>query len=148
MSDERLQELGLPRREFLKRAAAVGAFAAPVIVSFGFSGTAEAAPYCFPNQTFSNQTHTLFSELTNAAYIVWEGEQESLVQANLARSLRGTFLRAAGDVLDGNPRDFCRTLSQLQSTLTQQSGRGIDPTLASELLSTVNTLFGSYCSCV
>ena len=57
MSEERMDELGLPRRAFMKRAAAA-VFAAPVIVSFGLDGVAEAhgRHHCHPNQTYPNQT--------------------------------------------------------------------------------------------
>jgi hypothetical protein len=55
MSDERLQQLGIPRRRFLKNTAAA-AFVAPVVVSFGLDGIAEAHGHSFPNQTFGNQT--------------------------------------------------------------------------------------------
>ena len=54
MSDERIEELGLPRRAFLKRAAAA-AFAAPVVVSFALDGVAEAHQ-SVPNQTQPNQS--------------------------------------------------------------------------------------------
>ena len=55
MSDERLDELGIPRRSFLKRAGAA-AFVAPVVVSFGLDGMAQARPSAFRNQTCGNQT--------------------------------------------------------------------------------------------
>jgi hypothetical protein len=59
MSDERLKALGIPRRSFLKRAGTV-AFVAPVVVSFGLDGIAEAGsslPNQFnPNQCFPNQS--------------------------------------------------------------------------------------------
>jgi hypothetical protein len=62
MSTERLDELGVPRRAFLKKAG-VAVLAAPLIVSFGMDAIAEgsapaaqSAPnQCFPNQTFANQ---------------------------------------------------------------------------------------------
>ena len=57
MSDERLEQLGLPRRAFLAKAAA--AFVAPVVVSFGLKGVAEAEAspeHRHPNQTCGNQT--------------------------------------------------------------------------------------------
>jgi hypothetical protein len=58
MSDERLQQLGIPRRSFLKRAT-TAAFVAPVVVSFGFDGIAEAggraAGIYNPNQCYPNQ---------------------------------------------------------------------------------------------
>ena len=56
MSEDRMDELGLPRRAFMKRAAAA-VFAAPVIVSFGFAGIAEACCHSCPNQTNPNQTN-------------------------------------------------------------------------------------------
>jgi len=55
MSDERMEELGLPRRAFLKKAVAA-AFAAPVVVSFALDGVAEAHQ-TLPNQTLANQTY-------------------------------------------------------------------------------------------
>jgi hypothetical protein len=65
MSTDRLDELGIPRRAFLKRAAGA-ALIAPAIVSFGMDVIAEgpsvsAAPVqsqpnqCLPNQSFANQ---------------------------------------------------------------------------------------------
>jgi len=52
MSDERMEELGLPRRAFMKRAAA--GFIAPVIVSFGLEGVADAhTRYYYPNQPWN-----------------------------------------------------------------------------------------------
>ena len=61
MSDERWEELGLPRRAFLKRATAA-AFAAPVVASFALDGVAEAYDrhrphHGYPNQTCPNQHH-------------------------------------------------------------------------------------------
>ena len=56
MSDERMEELGLRRRGFLKKAA--GVFAAPLIVSFALDGVAEAEGrprHRHPNQSFPNQ---------------------------------------------------------------------------------------------
>jgi hypothetical protein len=67
MSSERLDELGVPRRAFLKKAGAA-ALAAPLIVSFGMDAVAEGstrarAAYanqthptaCYPNQIYANQ---------------------------------------------------------------------------------------------
>lgn len=60
MSTDRLDELGVPRRAFLKKAAAA-AIAAPVIVSFGMDAVAESAPtkpkQCHPNQSIPNQIY-------------------------------------------------------------------------------------------
>ncbi len=74
MGNERLLELGIPRRGFLKKAAVAG-FVAPVVVSFGLDGVAEASArrpllpglnnhaltqlypnQCYPNQIFGNQS--------------------------------------------------------------------------------------------
>jgi len=60
MSSERFDELGLPRRSFLKKAAAA-ALTAPAIVSFALDAVAEGAPrstisnQCIPNQVIPNQ---------------------------------------------------------------------------------------------
>jgi hypothetical protein len=58
MSDERIEELGLPRRTFLKKAAV--AFATPMVASFALEGVAEACQHqpnqAGPNQTGPNQT--------------------------------------------------------------------------------------------
>ncbi len=67
MSTERLDELGLPRRAFLKKAGAA-ALAAPLIVSFGMDAIAEGSTpagasfanqthptACYPNQIYANQ---------------------------------------------------------------------------------------------
>jgi hypothetical protein len=70
MSDERLQKLGIPRRGFLKRAGTV-AFAAPVVVSFGLDGIAEAGTsvrnqinpnQCYPNQACPHYDKTITGE--------------------------------------------------------------------------------------
>lgn len=62
MSTERLEELGVPRRTFLKKAT-FAALGAPLIVSFGLDAIAEGATtpgqskpnQCFPNQIYANQ---------------------------------------------------------------------------------------------
>src|SRR4051794_17161687 len=122
MSDERLEALGLPRREFLKRAAiGAGIFAAPVIVSFGLGGTAEAAA-CFPNQGFANQQATTMGQLIVS---VWMREQQDLVEPEFASHLRTKLLDAEGRLLDGDPRRSCMRLDELQRDLQRQSGRKI-----------------------
>jgi hypothetical protein len=68
MSDKRLEELGLPRRTFLKRLAAAG-FVAPVVASFGLDGVAQAHQYC-ANQTsqqiyYQNQTQQYYQNQTH-----------------------------------------------------------------------------------
>jgi hypothetical protein len=58
MSDERLEELGLERRAFLKKAMVAG-FVAPVIASFAFEGTAVAdSQFCGNQHTYPNQVHS------------------------------------------------------------------------------------------
>lgn len=62
MSTERLEEIGVPRRAFLKKAT-FAALGAPLIVSFGMDAIAEAGTnasqskpnQCFPNQSAANQ---------------------------------------------------------------------------------------------
>ena len=72
MSDERLQQLGIPRRGFLKRAGTV-AFVAPVVASFGLDGIAEAgssAPTLFnPNQCFPNQACPHYSKTITGRHL-------------------------------------------------------------------------------
>lgn len=61
MSAERLDELGVPRRAFLRKAAAA-ALTAPLIVSFGMDAIAEASTtskvpiQTVPNQCIANQS--------------------------------------------------------------------------------------------
>jgi hypothetical protein len=56
MSEERMEQLGVPRRTFLKKAAAA-AFVAPVVVTFALDGVAEAhSRRSYPNQALANQT--------------------------------------------------------------------------------------------
>lgn len=75
MSDERLDQLGIPRRRFLKRSAAA-AFAAPVVVSFALDGVAEgqtssrngiAGDQRCTNQAFPNQSY-VENELMDIIY--------------------------------------------------------------------------------
>jgi hypothetical protein len=58
VTQERLNELGIPRRSFLKRSAGA-AFVAPVVVSFALDGVAEANAASMPNQSFPNQATML-----------------------------------------------------------------------------------------
>jgi hypothetical protein len=61
MSEERMEQLGVPRRTFLKKAAAA-AFVAPVVVSFALDGVAEAhSRQSYPNQALANQTEPVES---------------------------------------------------------------------------------------
>src|ERR1700756_3391909 len=91
MSTDRLDELGIPRRAFLKGAAGA-ALIVPAIVSFGMdviaegpnasSLAAQSQPnQCFPNQSFSNQSfsnqalfpgHPLWDILDTILFAVYE----------------------------------------------------------------------------
>ena len=147
VSEQRLQELGLPRREFLKKAA-VGAFAAPLIVSFGLTGTAEAASACIPNQVFSNQTHSLYQELTPITWQIWVAENdEGLVETAYAKNLRRQYLAVVENILNDSPKAFCSNLELLKHDITKQSGRKIDSDFATELLDQINSLRATYCGC-
>ena len=133
MSEERLEALGLPRREFLKRAAALGVFAAPVIVSFGLSGTAEAAPGCFPNQNFANQASTI----GDAVLAIWQDEQFDRIQPGYARQLRQKFLDLEGKLLDENVKASCQRLESLAASLNAQKNLKIAFNTADKLLTYV-----------
>jgi hypothetical protein len=88
MSTDRFEELGLPRRAFLKKAAGA-ALIAPAIASFGMDVIAEgssaaAAPVqtqpnqCFPNQSYPNQAlypgHALWDVLDTILVAVYESQ--------------------------------------------------------------------------
>ena len=146
MSDERLDALGLPRREFLKRAA-IGAFAVPAIVSFGLSGTAEAAPGCVPNQTISNQI-TYGSQLNDLAiYIYYREQQGNFESPGLAKYLRQKVLDAEGKLLDGDLQGFCKAVSDFLWKVRTSSAR-IEGSTASYLDSNVSFVGGRLgCNC-
>ncbi len=81
MSTERLEELGVPRRTFLKKAT-FAALGAPLIVSFGMDAIAEGSPtpgqshpnQCFPNQNYPNQfrpgspLYDILNDILNAVF--------------------------------------------------------------------------------
>ena len=70
MSDERWQALGIPRRGFLKKAGTI-AFVAPVVVSFGLEGTAEAGSsvrQLNPNQCYPNQACPHYGKTINGTH--------------------------------------------------------------------------------
>jgi hypothetical protein len=117
MSTDRFEELGLPRRAFLKKAAGA-ALIAPAIVSFGMDVTAEGSSVspptqsqpnqCFPNQSFPNQAlypgHALWDILDTILVAVFES-QHGLTPAvtthiadKLARlAMQAGILGASGD---------------------------------------------------
>ena len=65
MSDERFEKLGIPRRKFLKGIIG-GAFAAPVVVSFGLDGVAQANTPQFNNQFYD---HFPYQHIPNQAQV-------------------------------------------------------------------------------
>ncbi len=79
MSDERFEELGIPRRRFLKRSAAA-AFVAPAVVSFALDGVAEGDT-AHRNGTFTDQ-RCANQSFPNQAYV-----EDSLVSV-----IRGALL--------------------------------------------------------
>jgi hypothetical protein len=90
MSDERLRQLGIPRRGFLKRAGTV-AFVAPVVVSFGLDGVAEAGSslpnqinpnQCFPNQLCPHYSKTITGQHFGALTIA-KGQSVLLSKAKI-----------------------------------------------------------------
>ena len=134
MSDEQLEALGLPRREFLKKAA-VSAFAVPVVVSFGLEGIAEASPtQCAPNQTFSNQFFILSQRISHA-------EASGLIApAGIAMSLLSKLTSAHQQAVTGDFADAAATLQALENELSAQSGKHIDSMFAGELTQRVEAL--------
>ena len=125
MSDERLDELGLPRRMFLKRTAAAAAFIAPVIVSFGLDSTAEATPGFFPNQCRPNQTIANQFVVEQELLVVIERVLQALQQDQID-FFRATFLCeqalfAALEIASGRLGGVCPTLSALVNELREES---------------------------
>jgi hypothetical protein len=134
MSDEQLKALGLPRRDFLKKAA-VSAFVAPVVVSFGLDGIAEASPtQCAPNQTFSNQFVFLSRVITLA-----EGSG-AIAPAGVALGLLDKLTTAHEQFLSCDFADAALTLQALENQLAAQSGKHIDADLANTLTLQVDRL--------
>jgi hypothetical protein len=126
MSDERLQQLGIPRRKFLKSTAAA-AFVAPVVVSFGLDGIAEAHGHSFPNQTFGNQTfpnqfcpNQAFANQSLAEQDLVEligqivsGVQSGALGFGEANSLAEHALHAALQLADGRLDGACAELDEI-----------------------------------
>ena len=142
MSEDRLSELGIPRRSFLTKTAAA-AFAAPVIVSFGLDGVAEASPtsthknqpppvQCFANQpgqsianmfAFGEAQSSLFAALT---LIVDTLNQDTLFDTPIrmwttawgpTSPIRWCWRCSRG----GGKPDVCHTLAALQNQVQQAS---------------------------
>ena len=114
MSDERLEQLGLPRRGFLKKTAAI-AFAAPAIVSFGLDGTAEATPtICvanstyYPNQSYEAEEYLI--DVIGGAFTALRNGQTTIQAVN---QVSQAALQAALDLAAGNSQAACQVISGL-----------------------------------
>ena len=112
MSEDRLRELGIPRRGFLKKTA-TAAFVAPVVVSFGLDGIAEAAPGSFsnqscPNQVFGNQLLLdVEHDTSNALFAIFEQVESGALDVGPAHSLSEKLVHSAIEALGGNNRASC-----------------------------------------
>jgi len=123
MSEEHLPEPRIPRRRFLK-GTATAAFVAPVIVSFGLDGIAEAdsnspPSQCFANMSFGNQA---FSDIESALELL----QELDIDHGIATSLRQKLLNAEASLSRCNAASACGQLGAFQNELTALSGKKID----------------------
>jgi hypothetical protein len=139
MSDEQFEAHGLPRREFLKRVA-IGAMAAPVIVSFGLGGTAEASNGCFPNQSLANQRAQQIGLLVIA---VWNYEQQDLVKQKFAAHVRRLLLQAEEKLLDDDLKACCRRLNELLRVVPREAGKQIDANFANSLAGSIGSISAS-----
>jgi hypothetical protein len=120
MSEDRMSELGIPRRKFLKGAAAT-AFVTPAVVSFGLDGIAEA----HPGQHFHNQTHQFCAnqafpnqsgaedDLVNVISLVLVGLTSHELSYGRAHSLSRKALNAALAVAADRCHDLCPKLNAL-----------------------------------
>ncbi len=144
MSDERLDELRLPRREFLKRVVA-GAFIVPVVVSFGLAEVAEAASsfhpnQSCPNQSIANQTEVdlLIDELI-ARIGYWR--QQGGIRTRAATLLRRQLTQAGSKLDAGKVAAACRILAAIEAELrVLLAGRRIAQDTANDLSSGVAEL--------
>lgn len=129
MSSERLEELGVPRRAFLKRAGAA-ALAAPLIVSFGLDAVAEGATgqsqpnQCLANQSLPNQTEE-FPPVFNILQSFWDAVSIgrklsppinlSSVQALANLAVNALLLEAADEFLQAD-REWTQFINEVNAT--------------------------------
>jgi hypothetical protein len=146
MSEDRLRELGIPRRGFLKKTA-TAAFVAPVVVSFGLDGIAEADTGSFsnqfcPNQVVGNQLlPNIEHDTSNALFAIFEQVEARALDVGPAHSLSAKLVRSAIEALAGNNRASCAELSALSQEVAGLETVGqISPQLASELNQIIRTL--------
>lgn len=122
MSDERLQQLGIPRRRFLKSTAAA-AFVAPVVVSFGLDGIAEAQPgtllpnQCFANQTQANQLVTAENDLIQLISLAMAAVRQGQLHIGFATSVADKAMTAGFALVNHRLQDGCATIEALIAEL-------------------------------
>ena len=113
MSEERIEELGLRRRGFLKKTAAV-AFVAPAIVSFGLDGTAEATPTIIvANGCYANQAYEAEQYLIETIGCLFGLESQGSISIQSLYSLSQGLLQAAYDIAGHQPQSACSLLAGL-----------------------------------
>jgi hypothetical protein len=149
MSTDRLEEIGLPRRAFLKRAAGA-VFIAPAIVSFGMDAIAEAPSasglpaqsqpnQCFPNQSFPNQAlypgHALWDILDTILVAVYQSQHglKPAVTTSTADKLASLAMQAGIAAASGNPSRASETWSQFIVGV-EQPRRELPHEVADELI--------------
>jgi hypothetical protein len=122
MSDERLEQLGIPRRRFLTRTAAA-AFVAPVVVSFGLDGVAEAHGHHHPNMTCANMTmpNQVAAEQDLVMLIgrIVMDVQSDMLDFGRANSLAEKALHAALQLASGHDNGACAKIDALVNELTR-----------------------------
>ena len=126
MGEERLAELGIQRRGFLKKTAAA-AFVAPAVVSFGLDGVADASNrniisigsvQCFANQTLGEEV--LFELGYIVALTVFMLYCGALQNGNA--QLIGNAATQILYALANNSKDVCEKVAQLLSQI-QNAGK-------------------------
>ena len=155
MSEDRLRELGIPRRGFLKKTA-TAAFVAPVVVSFGLDGIAEADTGTFSNQTCPNQRFgnqlllNVEHDTSNALFAIFEQVESGAIDVGPANSLAGRFVHSAIEALGGDNKASCADLSALSHEVAGLATAGqISEGLEFELNQTISNLEAvEGCSCL
>jgi hypothetical protein len=149
MSTDRFEELRLPRRAFLKRAA-TAALVTPAIVSFGMdviaegpSGAASAAQtypnQCYPNQSYPNQAlypgHALWDVLDTLLVAVYESQHglTPAVTTSIADKLASLAMQAGILAASGNSPGASEIWSRF-ITKVEQSRRKLPQEVAENLI--------------
>jgi hypothetical protein len=123
MSEERLRELSIRRRTFLKRGA-TAVFVAPILVSFGLDGTAEAGPRTVGNESFASSPpplHDAEAELTPMLDWILNALARGRVRRDLASSLVRKLLGVLLDVAEKNTSSACMTLEAFVDEVKRES---------------------------